>query len=72
MKARGSARCTGSSGLGDAVTSFPAGGGTVREAVAVSRTATSAAADTRIARIVSLAESRLSVWGAHRFYTRYP
>ncbi len=40
-KLRGSARCTGSSGLGDTAASFPAGGGTVRGAESASRTVTS-------------------------------
>ncbi|GGJ43061.1 hypothetical protein GCM10010121_062850 [Streptomyces brasiliensis] len=35
---RGSARCTGSSGLGDTATYIPAGGGPVREAMPASRT----------------------------------
>src|SRR5262245_15048170 len=35
---RGSARCTGSSGLGDTATFIPAGGGPVREAMPASRT----------------------------------
>lgn len=35
---RGSAHCTGLSGLGDTAASFPAGGGPVREANRVSRT----------------------------------
>lgn len=35
---RGSARCTGSSGLGDTATSFPAGGGPVRGVSPTSRT----------------------------------
>jgi hypothetical protein len=39
MAVRGSARCTGSSGLGDAAAYIPAGGGPVREAWPVSRTA---------------------------------
>ncbi|GAA2901253.1 hypothetical protein GCM10010524_36430 [Streptomyces mexicanus] len=38
MVVRGSARCTGSSGLGDTAVSIPAGGGTVREANSASRT----------------------------------
>ncbi len=36
---RGSARCTGSSGLGDTAASIPAGGGPVREAKSASRAA---------------------------------
>src|SRR5690349_19083328 len=35
---RGSARCAGSSGLGDTATFIPAGGGPVREATSASRT----------------------------------
>jgi len=38
MNLRGSARCTGSSGLGDTAASIPAGGGSVREASSASRT----------------------------------
>lgn len=38
MVVRGSARCTGSSGLGDTVAYIPAGGGPVREANSASRT----------------------------------
>lgn len=36
MAVRGSARCTGSSGLGDTAAFIPAGGGAVREALPVS------------------------------------
>lgn len=39
MAVRGSARCTGSSGLGDTAAFIPAGGGTVREANSASRAA---------------------------------
>lgn len=39
MALRGSARCTGSSGLGDSAAYIPAGGGTVRGAYSVPRTA---------------------------------
>ncbi|GAA3819400.1 hypothetical protein GCM10023083_61010 [Streptomyces phyllanthi] len=39
MGVRGSARCTGSSGLGDTAAYIPAGGGTVRGANSASRTA---------------------------------
>ncbi|GAA5704267.1 hypothetical protein Save01_05103 [Streptomyces avermitilis] len=38
MDLRGSARCTGSSGLGDTAAYIPAGGGPVREANSASRT----------------------------------
>lgn len=38
MVLRGSARCTGSSGLGDTAAYIPAGGGTVRGANSASRT----------------------------------
>ncbi len=38
MAVRGSARCTGTSGLGDTAASIPAGGGPVREANSASRT----------------------------------
>ncbi|GAB1328850.1 hypothetical protein ACE1SV_31890 [Streptomyces sennicomposti] len=38
MVSRGSARCTGSSGLGDTAAYIPAGGGPVREANSASRT----------------------------------
>ena len=38
MNLRGSARCTGSSGLGDTAAYIPAGGGPVREASSASRT----------------------------------
>ncbi len=38
MVLRGSARCTGSSGLGDTAAYIPAGGGPVREANSASRT----------------------------------
>lgn len=38
MVVRGSARCTGSGGLGDTVAYIPAGGGPVRGANSASRT----------------------------------
>lgn len=62
---RGSARCTGSSGLGDAAASFPAGGGTVREANAASRTVVleaREAEDDRIQGIRKAIESATAHW----------